>query len=128
MRGRESTPAREKTTERGFFNWCIITWPPCVERMGSRRRSERIGLQSLNNPSYEMLSLQSHLPRFCIIYSRCSAYDVPERTERDREQQHPLPFCATYSVLGVRKISPFLLQLLPPRWVSPEWGVCAWGS
>src|SRR5262245_47972242 len=28
----------------------------------------------------EMLSLRSPLPRFCTIYSRCSAYDVPERT------------------------------------------------
>src|SRR5262249_38912515 len=47
-----------------------------------------------------MLSLRSHLPRFCIIDSRCSAYDVPERTERDLEQKRPLPFCATYSVLN----------------------------
>src|SRR6266545_3141173 len=110
MRVRESTPAREKTTERGYFNWCIIIWPPCVERMGSRKRSERISLQPLSNPSYEMLSLRSHLPRFCIIYSRCSAYDVPERTEQDIEQQRPLPFCATYSVPDVRKISLFLVQ------------------
>src|SRR6266511_2217058 len=78
--------------------------------MGSRRRSERISLQPLSNPSYEMLSLRSHLPRFCIIYSRCSAYDVPERTEQDIEQQRPLPFCATYSVPDVRKISLFLVQ------------------
>src|SRR5262249_5727875 len=74
----------EKTTERGYFNWCIIIWPPCVERMGRRRRSERIGLQSLSNPSYARLSLRSHWPRVCIIYSHCSAYDgqtEPPRTE-----------------------------------------------
>src|SRR5882672_2350341 len=89
MRARESTPAREKTTERGYFNWCIIIWPPCVERMGSRRRRERRSLQPLSNPSYEMLSLRSHWPRFCIIYSRCSAYGCARKNRTGQRATTP---------------------------------------
>src|SRR4030095_14368159 len=110
MRGRDSTPAREKTTERGFFNWCIIIWLPCVERMGRRRRRERLSLQPLSNPSYERLSLRSHWPRVCIIYSRCSAYDGQTEPNRTESNNAHFPICAPCSVPDVRKISPFLVQ------------------
>src|SRR5216684_3147304 len=66
MRVRESTPAREQTTERGFFNWCIITRPPCRERIGSRRRSEAKDGSSVSYlPVKEQLILFQHSAAPC---------------------------------------------------------------